>query len=151
MKEVSLTEQQLKDLVETYDMQMDEFDCFLNIETGEVVSIAVYDREEEDEELSEAIEEGFNETFFRLPARTSSEGYRDMIDFAETVTNDKLRTKLFNALDHTRKVFRKFKDTLSTDSLELERYYRFVEQRNQERVMEWLESINVKLTIEPSL
>lgn len=98
MKELILTERQLQDLIETYDMYMDGIEHFLNIDTGEIVMTNRYDRDDEDEELSEAIEEGFNEIYFRIPCRESHEGYLDMEDFADTVTNEKLRTKLFNVL-----------------------------------------------------
>ncbi|WP_235426970.1 UPF0158 family protein [Cohnella kolymensis] len=59
----------------------------------------------------------------------------------------KLRNKLFNILHGGRKIFRKFKDALSSDGQELQRYYTFMEERNRERVIDWLESINVKVTI----
>jgi hypothetical protein len=145
MKELKLTESQLQELIDTYDMHFDELECFLNIDTGDIVMLNNFDRDEEYEELSEAIEEGFNEIYFRIPSRESHEGYRDMEDFAETVSNEKLKARLHIALSSGRKVFRKFKDTLSSDDRELERYYRYVEDRNRQRVMEWLESINFKV------
>jgi hypothetical protein len=147
MKELKLTESQLQELVDTYDMHFDELECFLNIDTGDIVMLNEFDKDEEYEELSETIEEGFNEIYFRIPSTESHEGYRDMEDFAETVSNEKLKARLFNALSSGRKVFRKFKDTLSSDDRELERYYRYVESRNRRRVMEWLESINISLTL----
>jgi hypothetical protein len=147
IKELKLTESQLQELVDTYDMHLDELEFFLNIDTGDIVMLNTFDRDEEDEELSEAIEDGFNEIYFRIPSRESHEGYRDMEDFAETVSNEKLKARLFNALSSGRKVFRKFKDTLSFDDRELDRYYGYVESRNRQRVMEWLESIKINLTL----
>lgn len=148
MKELILTERQLQDLIETYDMYMDGIEHFLNIDTGEIVMVNRFDRDDEDEERSEAIEEGFNENYFRIPSRESHEGHLDMEDFADTVTNEKLRTKLFNVLIGGKKMFRRFKDALSSDARELDRYYKFVEGRNKERVLDWLESINVKVVVE---
>jgi hypothetical protein len=147
VKEIMLTERQFQDLIETYDLYTDGQEHFLNIDTGEIVMINSFDMDDEDEELSEAIEEGFNEIYFRIPCRESHEGYLDMEDFADTVTNEKLRTKLFNVLIGGKKIFRRFKDALSSDARELERYYKFVESRNKERVLDWLGSINVDLRV----
>ncbi|MDT3428425.1 hypothetical protein J2Z22_004017 [Paenibacillus forsythiae] len=119
---------------------MDGIDFFLNIETGEIVTLNSFDPDDADKELSEMIDEGFNEVYFRIPCRESHEGYRDMSDFAETVVNEQLRNKLVHALNGSKKIFRKFKDALASDEQELERYYHFVEVRNRERVIQWLES-----------
>lgn len=147
MKKLVLTERQLKELIDTYDMHMDGIEHFLNIDTGEIVMINSFDKDDEDEALSEAIEEGFNKMYFRIPCRESHEGYMDMEDFADTVPNEKLKTKLFNVLIGGKKIFRRFKDTLSSDARELDRYYQFVESRNKDRVLDWLESINVDLKV----
>ncbi|XEC96719.1 UPF0158 family protein [Paenibacillus tarimensis] len=147
LKELILSERQLQDLIETYDMYVDGIEHFLNIDTGEIVIINSFDKDDEDEALSEAIEEGFNEVYFRIPSRESHEGFMDMEDFADTVPNEKLKTKLYNVLSGGKKIFRRFKDTLSSDTRELDRYYKFVESRNKERVLVWLESINVDLKV----
>ncbi|THF73605.1 UPF0158 family protein [Cohnella fermenti] len=147
MKEMRLTGEQLGMIVASYDMHFDELDDFLNIETGEVVSLRMDHRDEEEEELSEIIEEGFGEVYFRVPKRESSEGYNDMEEFADTVADRRLQSALFRALSGGRGVFRRFKDALSADSRELERYYRFVEERNLVRILDWLESIDVKIVL----
>ncbi|MEV3506814.1 hypothetical protein ABND68_13085, partial [Paenibacillus larvae] len=53
---------------------------------------------EEAEELSEVIEEGFNEIYFRIPQRESDEGYTDMVDFTETIEDKMLRSTLMHIL-----------------------------------------------------
>lgn len=148
MKEMKLTKQQLQEIVDTYDMYVEGFEYYLNIDTAEVVMLNTSYGDEEDETLSEMIDEGFNEIYFEIPHRESREGYRDMVDFAETVADEKLRDSLLNVLSGDRKIFRRFKDTLSSDGSELERYYKYVEDRNLERVMYWLESIDVKVNID---
>ncbi|MCS7461201.1 UPF0158 family protein [Paenibacillus doosanensis] len=148
MKELQLTKQQFKELVDAYDIYGDDFEVFLNIETGDVVTLRAFDLDEEDEELSEIIEEGLNEIYFQIPQRESREGYADMVDFAEMVMDTRLRTTLINILNGGKKVFRRFKDALASDSNEIERYYRFVEERNRIRVVDWLESIDVNVTLE---
>ncbi len=148
MKELKLTKQQLQEIVDAYDMYIEGIESFLNIETGEVVTLRTLDRGEEDEELSEIIEEGFHEIYFRIPERVSDEGYADMMDFAATIEDTKLHSKLMSILSGGKRIFRRFKDALSSDSEQLERYYRFVEEQNRKRVSDWLESIEVKLILE---
>ncbi len=65
MKELKLTESQLQELIDTYDMHFNELECFLNVDTCDIVMLNNFDGDEEYEELSEAIEEGFNEIYFR--------------------------------------------------------------------------------------
>ncbi|MCH1640861.1 UPF0158 family protein [Paenibacillus timonensis] len=148
MKELKLTKQQLQEIVDAYDMYVEGIESFLNIETGEVVMLRTFDRDEEDEELSEIIEEGFDEIYFRIPERVSDEGYADMMDFAATIEDKKLHSTLMNILSGGKRVFRRYKDTLSSDREQLERYYQFVEEQNRKRVSDWLESIEVKMILE---
>ena len=85
MKDLKLTKQQLREIMDACDMYVEGMDSFLNIESGDVVALRTFDRDEQDEELSKIIEEGFNEIYFRIPVRESDEGYEDMMDLAETV------------------------------------------------------------------
>lgn len=146
MREMKLTRQQYKEIVDTYGMYVEGLECFLNIETGEVVMLRTFDLDEEDEELGELIEEGYNEVYFRIPPKESNEGYADMIRFTETIEDKKLRSSLEDALSGSKKVFRRFKDALSDDGEQLERYYLWLEERDQVRIADWLESIEVKVT-----
>lgn len=148
LKELKLTKQQFQEIVDAYDMHIEEMEFYLNIETGEVVTLRTFDMDEEDEELSELIEEGFNEIYFRIPKRESVEGYADMVEFVETVEHKKLKATLMHILSGGKKVFRRFKDALSSDSEQLERYYLFIEKRNRIRIANWLESIHIKLIFE---
>ncbi|WP_334078146.1 UPF0158 family protein [Paenibacillus sanfengchensis] len=134
--------------MEFYDIFVDGMEVFLNIETGDVVILRTFDQDEEDEELSEIVEEGFNEIYFRIPNRESDEGYADMVDFTETVADKKLRTTLLHILSGGKRILRRFKDALSSDRQQLERYYLFIQERNRERVAEWLESIDIKFSVE---
>ncbi|WP_235941598.1 UPF0158 family protein [Paenibacillus puerhi] len=148
MKELKLSKQQLQEIVDAYDMYVEGIESFLNIETGEVVILRTFDRDDEDEELSEIIEEGFNDVYFRIPGRESNEGYEDMMDFAVTIEDAKLQSRLMHILSGGKRIFRRFKDALSSDGEQLERYYQFVEERNRKRVSDWLKSIEVKLILE---
>ncbi|CAM4245769.1 UPF0158 family protein [Paenibacillus alkaliterrae] len=147
MKELQLTKRQLQEIIEDFDMQADGIEFYLNVETGDVVTLNTLGEDEEDEEWSEIIDEGFNEIYFQIPAIGSDEGFEDMVFFTAEVSNEKLRTKLMTALNGGRGVFRRFKNVLSSDAGEQERYYAFVEERNRERVLEWLQSIGFRATI----
>ncbi|CAH0119011.1 MULTISPECIES: hypothetical protein [unclassified Paenibacillus] len=59
-------------------------------------------------------------------------GFADMVDFAETIEDKKLQSTLMHILSGGRKIFRRFKDELSSDKEQLERYYLFIEERNQQ-------------------
>ncbi len=145
MKELKLTKQQYQEIVDAHDRPFNEIEAFLNIETGDVVILQAFDRDEEDEELSEAIEEGFNEIYFRIPHRKPDEGYIDMVDFTETIEDKKLQSSLMGILSGGKRIFRRFKDALSSDSQLSDRYYLFIEERDRMRIADWLESIDVKI------
>ncbi|PWW07529.1 uncharacterized protein UPF0158 [Paenibacillus cellulosilyticus] len=148
MKILKITKDQFKELADTYDTHTDGMDWYLNIETGEIVMLRDFDVDDEEEELNELVEEGFNMTYFRIPQRDSNEGYCDMVDFTETVQDAALRLELCDILNGGRKIFRRFKDELSSNKTELERYYRYLESRNRDRILDWLEEINVQLALE---
>lgn len=148
VKELKLTKLQFQELVDTFGMYVEVMESFLNIETGDVVMLKTFDQDEEDEELSEMIEEGYNKIYFRIPQVESSEGFEDMVDFAETVEDEQLKSELMYILGGGKRIFRRFKDALSSDRKQLERYYQFIEERNRVRVSDWLESIHVKLILE---
>ncbi|RXZ78978.1 hypothetical protein EBB07_24910 [Paenibacillaceae bacterium] len=148
MKEFKLNKKQFQEVVDAYDLNIEGMMSYLNIETGDVVTLQTFERNEEDDELSEIIDEGFNIIYFRIPIRESDEGYTDMVDFAETVEDKKLQSTLMHILSGGKRIFRRFKDELYSDSEQLERYYRFIEARSRMRVEDWLKTIHVKLILE---
>lgn len=148
LKKLTIKQWQLQEIVGTYGMHLEGMDSFLNIETGDVITLHTFDREEEDEELREIIEDGFNEIYFRIPERESYIGYEDMVDFTDTITDKKLQSTLIHILNGRKRIFRRFKDALSSNREQLDRYYQFVEERNCNRIAKWLEVIGVQLIIE---
>lgn len=146
LKELKLTEFQWKELVDSHDMGMDGIEFYLNVENGELLTLTEWG--DEDEELRDRIDESFNEIYFALPCRESSQGYQDMVDFTDRMPDGRLKHQLLNVLSGGKKIFRRFKDTLaSNDEDELQRYYAFCEARNGERIEEWLKDIGFKLEI----
>ncbi len=123
---LKLSDAQMSELVDTYDTQIDGLDFFLNIETGETVLLNQSDRDSDDLELNEIIEEGFNIVYFRIPHSTSHEGFSDMSEFVETVTDQQLKNKLYIALNQNKKIFRTFKDTLLQMLQELAQFSNYI-------------------------
>jgi Uncharacterised protein family (UPF0158). len=147
MKELKLTEYQWKELVDSYDVRMDGVEFYLNVENGELLTLTEWGEEEEEIELRDLIEEGFNEIYYALPQRESYEGYQDMVDFTETVSDEQLSQRLNNVLSGGKKIFRRFKDTLAVNDEEMQRYYAFCGARNEERVKEWLKENGFEVQI----
>jgi hypothetical protein len=115
--------------------------------TREALEAAVEDRDEQDWMLEEAIraalvEEGFGTRYVEVPTVESREGYRDMEDFIETVSDPQIR-ELGIAIAG-RGAFRRFKDVLLDYPAERERWFAFEKDRMQQRVLDWLDEIGVE-------
>lgn len=136
----------LSELVDAYEDYDPLHDYFLNVETGEVVFTSEFDPSLFSE-VKEEIEEGFGETFIRLPRTDSDEGYSDMVEFAESVNLSLLRNNLERALDG-RQPFRRFKDVLLDFPDERERWFVFQRSCYQRRVREWLVENDIDNDIE---
>lgn len=99
--------------------------------------------EEEDLLLAHKIESDVDERYLRVEADDSSEGYRDMEEFAATVTDQRLRDRMEMALDG-RGAFRRFKNVLATSTEERERWFAFKSARLRERIVEWLHAEGIE-------
>lgn len=68
----------------------------------------------------------------------SREGYDDMTDFADAITDPTLSDRLIRSLDG-RGVFRRFRNTLAEEGEALrEIWFRFSDARQETRAIEWL-------------
>jgi len=72
-----------------------------------------------------------------IPTADSREGYQDMVDFTETVTDLYLRERLDQALARPRP-FRRFKDVLLGDLKQQDRWFKFRDERMRARMDDWL-------------
>jgi len=95
---------------------------FLDTETGDAVR--VNEDDDEDDVLREQIEEGFGVRFIGIPYQGPSAGYRDMEEFAGSITNERLRALLEVAI-RGKGAFRRFKDVLLEYPSERERWFAF--------------------------
>lgn len=120
-----------------------EHEYYLDLETGEILFISEYMDDEETRKLKVQIEEELDR-YERIPRAESHEGYEDMEDFIATVKDDHL-AELLEVAINGRGAFRRFKDVLLRYPEERERWFQFKGERMQERVLEWLDDIGVKL------
>jgi len=145
MKKVKII---LNELINVFEENSFEIQHFLDVETGEMITLIDEGISgEDDTELREEIEKGFNKRYFRIPEQDSHEGYRDMVRFTETVEDENLQEKLWIALDG-KGAFRRFKNVLYDYPEERERWFAFQNERVKQRVLDWLEVNDLELEVE---
>ena len=125
---------------------------YVDRETGEVL-IGCQDApleillNEEDENYEE-LEAEFDLRYLPIPQEGSRDSYQDMVDFIETVADERLRDLLEVAIQG-RGAFGRFKDVLRRLEYESERdrWFAFSEKCEYGRVVEWLiaEGFNVEV------
>jgi len=136
----------LDELCEAMEDSSYENEYFLDLKTGEVLFISDYMDDEETRELKDRIEED-SDRYERIPKAESHEGYQDMVDFIATVDNEHL-AELLEVAINGKGAFRRFKDVLLNYPEERERWFKFKDERMEERALEWLDDIGVTLTEE---
>ena len=134
----------LDELCEAMEDSSYENEYFLDLETGEILFISDYTDDEETGELKDRIEED-SDRYERIPKAESHEGYQDMVDFIATVDNEHL-VELLEVAINGKGAFRRFKDVLLNYPEERERWFKFKDERMEERVLEWLDDIDVVLS-----
>jgi len=94
--------------------------------------------------ITDQVETGFGKRFIRIPHVESREGYEDMADFIDTVTNPYLQVRLERAISG-RSPFRRFKDALQEYPNEREHWFQFKDERMHQRILDWLEGMGIEL------
>jgi len=136
----------LDELCEAMENSSFENDYFLDLETGDILFISEYTDDEETEKLKDRIEEEFDR-YERIPKAESHEGYSYMVDFIATVKDEYL-VELLEVAINGKGAFRRFKDVLLNYPEERERWFQFKDDRMEERALEWLDDIDVKISEE---
>jgi len=136
----------LDELCSAMESSSYEHEYYLDLDNGEILFLSEYMDDEETRKLKDQIEEDFDR-YERIPKAESHEGYEDMVDFIATVKDEHLAELLEVALDG-KGAFRRFKDVLLNYPEERERWFQFKDDRTEERVLEWLDDINVSLVEE---
>jgi hypothetical protein len=173
MRELNISLDDLEMAFEDYSGMVSHY---LDVETGEVISVteeerSVLDRIQEsyyDEQTQnidwetafeqehtpdwerEVVQEiyrvdaGIGTKYILIPAEDSYESYHDMEDFIETVQSEHLQELLDYAI-HGKGAFRRFKDVLLNYPEDRELWFKFKRERLQERIIDWLDSEDIKL------
>jgi hypothetical protein len=130
-RELEKRAEPLDGLDETEDRALKLAWCVL-WEDGEVGTL---ENEDEDERKVKAL----LETFVGVPQRTTHEDYELMVEFAATVEDPHLRDLLEVALKG-RGAFRRFKDVVSRDPDERQRWFDFREEHVHREIDTWLDN-----------
>jgi len=136
----------IKELCEAMENSSYEHEYYLDLETGEILFLSEYTDDEETEKLRDRIDEE-PDRYERIPKAESQEGYEDMQDFIATVKDEHL-AELLEVAINGKGAFRRFKDVLINYPEERERWFKFKDDRMEERALEWLDDIDVTLAKE---
>lgn len=109
---------QLEIIIEAIEMVDDTSRGFLNIDTMEIVWLNDYFDSEENERLSEEIDNHFDR-YLRLPTQWDINEYSIMENFIESLYDTNVQNNLYIAI-RGRGAFRRFKDTVYCLNIEKE-------------------------------
>jgi hypothetical protein len=149
----------IKDLVDEMDMQMDEYNKYLNKETGEIVTVSTEDLSiaedsEEDEDFSqypdwqrESLQEALNVIahwgkYIGLPDKWEIHEYDIMERFCSSIENNRISDALYSAIKG-KGAFRRFKDTLQRYGIE-QKWYSFHEKALRDIAIRWCEDEGIE-------
>ena len=137
------------DLDELYDAMENssyEVEYYLDLGTGEILFVSEDMDDVETVKMKNQIEEELGR-YELIPKVESFGGYRDMQAFIATVEDDHL-SELLEVAINGKGAFRRFKDVLLNYPEERERWFKFKDDRMEERALEWLDDIDVTLVEE---
>ena len=118
-------------IIEGLEMVDNIVDCYYNTEKDEIFlsNIGEYEELTEDE-----IDELFEKSII-LPTQYEINEYQIMVDFIDTIDNEKLKTEL-QRLIQGKGAFRRFKDYCFELNI-IQDWYKYKEQRYKEIAIEW--------------
>ena len=91
----------------------------------------------QDEEIVYVLEDDDDEFFIPLPTKEEVNDYQNMVNFAETIEDEKKRDWFENAI-HGKGAFRRFRATLERFGMETE-WYNYLEACHRELAIDWCE------------
>jgi hypothetical protein len=140
-KKITLTNMLFEEIAAAMDDNSYEHKWYLDIQNEETILVSDYS--DDDPELSESIEEGYNERFFSIPQRESREGWEQMERFIHSLDDKDEQTPdlLQNAISG-RGAFGRFKDALYRTGLN-ERWFEFKGREDRKETLEWLQSLGL--------
>ena len=113
----------LADVIDAIDTINEDETYFYSIQDEEIVYVL-----EDDED---------DEFFIPLPTKEEVNDYQNMVNFTETIEDDKKRDWFENAI-HGKGAFRRFRATLERFGMETE-WYEYLEACHRELAIEWCE------------
>jgi len=116
---------------------------YLNTETGEVIPVFSYSR---DQILAEVRE--YPKRYVRLPPQSGRAGYNAMVEFSRTVSRPDLRAQLEAALDGPG-VYRRFRDALKSEPHEYSRWQQFRGEKVAGHLRKRLEADGITIELIP--
>ena len=118
---------------------------FLDTTTGEIIPLcSEYD---DYEELSERIEADLGERYRRIEPLGSRESFRIMEDFASTLPESSLKSRLAEALSRN-KPFSRFKDVLHSDRILRDHWFAFRDDAHARHARDWLAAEGIDAELE---
>jgi hypothetical protein len=140
---VPIMDEFARELEEIYEEIYDE-------DGNQVITLEEYLQQQDDpdwqkEMMLEAdrVEQGYGTRYIRVERDDPYGDYRDMERFIGTVGDDRLRERLWNAIQG-RGAFRRFKDLLARHPEVEEAWFEFKDARLQKRVADWLAYHNIE-------
>jgi hypothetical protein len=89
------------------------------------------------------IESGVGTRYVTVPIRESQDAYQEMVAFIDTVTNQRLQTLLFKAVEGE-SPFRQFKNVLLDFPGDRQRWFKFQNESVRRWVVDWLDSKGIE-------
>ena len=138
---MTLTEEQIKEIAENFDIGMR---CFYPLKNGEIKTTPDFldgdwiDQDTEPwQETLDKLDENWGD-YFEFEKMTSNESFEIMTDFAETVDNQNLQDRIFKALNKP-KPFRNFKWEIDNSGEYRQKWFDYKNQRMIEFVKTQIE------------
>ncbi|PEJ59265.1 hypothetical protein CN692_07235 [Bacillus sp. AFS002410] len=146
----------IKDIIEEMEMQNDGYRSFVNIRTGEVISVSeddlidaedekpinnLHDWQIENLEIANEIVENF-EDYKELPTKYEINEYQIIEDFCLTIPDEKIQRILLRTIGG-KGAFRRFKDTIKDFEIEMD-WYKYRDNRYKELAIAWCQNNEVE-------
>lgn len=127
----------LSNIIDELDMMSSEMQSYLNIKTGEIVTISDYLGSEED---ADNIEENPDDCAL-LPTQYDINEYSIMEDFIYEIDNEEIKDELYESI-RGKGAFRRFKDTIYNLNVK-NSWYDFKAHALKKIAIEWCEENDI--------
>ncbi|MBT2618867.1 MULTISPECIES: UPF0158 family protein [unclassified Bacillus (in: firmicutes)] len=142
-------------IIEELEMQFEESRTFLNVKTGEIISVTLDDLraaedeeefghlpewEQEDRKVAKDVFENF-ENYKELPTKYEVNEYEIIEDFCFTVSDERKQVKLLSSIKGNG-AFRRFKDKIIDFEME-DQWYSYRDERYKQIAIKWCLDNNI--------